>query len=258
MPTEPTNTIRKSTYDLALLIAGQVHAAQLTEEIEVYFLQNKGRVILALNRGFVLPEQRTPAVITTPVRTLDWWLAKTEEFSRMHLGVEINLRDRFVIPDEFPWSNVIPVFDPGTLNNRDAINKVTKALRIRIFEEVDVVNIDGSEASKEPKLHFIENSICPNSNSMNSSPDDLRATGKNYLRLRDYIFAMAVYHFATGRYLDYETFTRFPEDRLPNGNVMSGYWYKNDRSLRLSGSSTPNNRHHNGGARVVVPASRKP
>lgn len=256
MPTELTNTIRESTHDLALLIAGQVHAAQLPEEVETYFLQNKDQVPLALSRGFVLPEQETPVVITTPEQTLDWWLAKTEEFGKKHLGVEINLRERFVIPDELPWQSVIPIFDPGALTTRGAVNKALKGLNLSVYEEVNVMKYAGSEASKEPTLHFIENSVRPDKDSMNLSPDELRATGKRYLRLRGYALAMAVYHFATGEYLDPETFTWFPEDRLPVGSVAYGHWRRSFSRVGFVWDN-PDYRRSNGGARVAMPVSLK-
>lgn len=249
MPTEP---IRKTTLDFALLIAGQVHAAQLPEDVEAYFLRNKDQVTLALTRGFVLPGQETLAVITTPEQTLDWWLTKTEEFSKKHLGVEINLRERFAIPAELPWGSVIPVFDPGSLTNRDAIEKALTGLKLNVYEEVDVMKYAGSEASKEPTLYFIENSVRPNSDTMNMSPDDLRATTKNFVCLRGYALAMAVYHFATGKYLDPETFTWFPEDRLSDGCVAYGYWYRSDSKVWFDWRN-PDSRCSSGGARVAMP-----
>ena len=83
----------------------------------------------------------------------------------------------------------------------------------------------GSEASDGPTLRFIENSIRPNADTMGKSPNDLRQTGKSYLRLRGYGLVFALHHFAKGKYLDPETFTWFPEDRLSGGDVACGYWY---------------------------------
>ncbi len=255
MPTEPT--IRKSTHDLALLIAGQVHIAQLSEDVETYFLKNKHMVAPALVRSFVLPGQEIPAVVATTVQDLDWWLAKTEEFSKKHLGIEVNLRERFAIPAELPWTSVIPVFDPGNLTNRDVVKKALKSLKLDVYEETDVMKYAGSEAGKEPTLHFIENSVRPNQDTMNMSPNQLRETNKSYLRLRGYGLAMALYHFATGDYLDPETFTWFPEDRLSDGHVARGYWRPADRWVRFDWRG-PDGRNSYSGARVAMPVSLKP
>lgn len=264
MPTEPT--IRKSTHDLALLIAGQVHTAQLPEDVERHFLKNKDEIPSAIARGFILQGQEAapvaivtpaPAVISTAEQTLDWWLAKTEEFSKRYLGAEINLRERFAIPAELPWGSIIPVFDPGSLTNRDMVKKALGGLNLGVYEETDVMKYAGSKAGEEPTLHFIENSVRPNEDTMNMSPNQLRDTKKLFLRLRGYGLAMAVYHFATGEYLDPETFTWFPEDRLPGGRVAFGDWDGSSSRVRFYWSY-PDYRGSCCGARVAMPVSLKP
>ena len=80
------------------------------------------------------------------------WLAKTEEFAEKHFGVKINLRKRFAIPEVFPWKSVIPVFDPGGLTNRDAVQKALKDSGLTVWEEVDVMKYSGSEVTKN--RHF--------------------------------------------------------------------------------------------------------
>ncbi len=234
MPTEPT--IRKSTHDLALLIAGQVYAANLPEDVEKHFLQNKDQVAPAICRGFILqPAVIDPPVITTlkEEQTLDWWLKQTEAFTLKHMGVAINLRERFAIPAELPqkWKSVIPVFDPGSMTNRDMVDKCFKALKLGVYEETDVMKYKGSEAGKVPTLHFINNSAEPDKDTMNMSANQLQGTKKLFLELRGYGLAMAVYHFATGEYLDPQTFTWFPENRLPGGYVAYGYWYSKVKFL---------------------------
>jgi len=257
----PSGTQYMRIYNFGLMVAKKMPTMlpELSEDVIAYYEQNHDKIKEAVIRGFTIPQKETvpapPEVIT--LRNLDWWLAKTEEFSKKHLGVEINLRERFAIPAELPWVSVIPVFDLGNLTNRDAVKKALKGLKLDVYEEVDVMKYAGSEASKEPTLHFIENSVRPDKDSMNLSPDDLRATGNNYLRLRGYALALAVYHFATGEYLDPETFTWFPEDRLPDGRVAFGFWRPSDHRVRFSWSR-PDARGSDGGARVAMPVSLKP
>ena len=238
----------KRAYNLGLKAVPNFLA--LTEDQVAYYEVHLDELPSAIARGFVLPPP--PAVILAPEQTLDWWIVKAEEFSKKHLGVEINLRDRFVIPTDLPWDNVIPVFDPGSITNRDVIKKALKGLKLNVYEEVDVMKYAGAEAGKESTLHFIENSVRPNKDSMNLSPNQLRETGKNYLRLRGYGLAMALYHFATREYLDSETFTWFPEDRLPDGGVADGYWFPSYRKVGFYWGS-PYDRYSSSGARVAMP-----
>ena len=55
--------VRKSTHDLATLIAGQVASANLSEEVERYFLAQKQEVPLVLQQCFVLPGTFTLSVM---------------------------------------------------------------------------------------------------------------------------------------------------------------------------------------------------
>ncbi len=208
----------------------------------------------------LLIEGKRPEIIPTVIeekaadlkmpRTLDWWIAKAQEFAKEHLGVDIDLRAKFDIPAGLPWEDAIPVFDPGTLSNRDAF-KLLKKLGLNPWEETDVMKYAGSEKSGKPTLHFIQNSKKPDEDTMDLSPNDLRKTGKSYLRLRGYALAMAVYNFATGEHLDPETFTWFPEDRLSGGSVAYGYWRPDYRGVRFYWTC-PDSRHSRSGARVAM------
>ncbi len=190
-------------------------------------------------------------------QNLDWWLAKTEEFAEKHLGVRVNLRERFAIPAELPWESAIPVFDPGALTNRGMVDFALRAQGLAVWEEEDVMKYAGSEAGEAPTLHFINNSVTPDDDTMNLSPNDLRATKKSFLRLRGYGLAFAVYYFATGKYLDPKTFTWFPEDRLPGGSVAHGAWDPARREVRFYWGCA-GYRSSDGGARVAMPVSLKP
>ena len=233
----------------------------LTEAQIEYYEQHLGELSSAIRRGFILPDQpvvQGPSAVTTDTEhTLDWWLDKTQEFAKTHLGVEINLRERFAIPAELPWKNVIPVFDPGTLTNRGVVEQALKALGLTVYEETDVMKYAGSEALNAPTLHFIEDSVRPNADTMNVSPNQLRKTGKSYLSLRGYGLAFAVYHFATGKHLDPETFTWFPEDRLSDDMVASGDWRPDDRKVGFYWDYSGYRRSF-GGARVAISVSLVP
>jgi hypothetical protein len=246
------------------------------EQIE-YYEQHLGELQAAIRRGFVLPTREAgvtefaraavpPVMAAAPSplfkasdTDLDYWLAQTEVFARQHLGVRINLRERFAIPAELPWRSVIPVFDPGNLDNRDMV-KMLKGLGLDVKEESDVMNYAGSQADKAPTLHLIENLICPNAWTLTTpgtSPDEFRATGKLFIRMRGYGLAFGLRFFVKKDWLDPETVTWFPEDRLPDGYVAYGYWDRDNRKVGFCwyGSGS---RLSNRGARVALPVSLRP
>lgn len=167
----------------------------------------------------------------------------------------MDLRKQFVIPESLPWKKVLVVFDPGSLTNRAAIEKVLKGLKLTVWEETDVMNYSCSEAFTAPTLHIIALSPTPDKDTMGLSPNDLQKTGKSYLGLRGYALAFALHHSMTGEYLDpKETFTWFPEDRLSGGEVAGGYWFPDDRRVRFSWSGA-DYRHAFSGARVAMSVS---
>ena len=254
----------KRAYNLGLKAVPNFMDA-LTEEAIAYYEQHLDELPTAIRRGFTIPGQEVASVAIAPSSQtlhkasetdLDYWLDKTQEFTKKHLGVEINLRQSFDIPVELPWKSVIPVFDPGNLDNRGMVNKAIKGLGFQVYEENNVMKYSGSEAVKQPTLHFIENSIRPNADTMGKSPDDLRQTGKLYLRLRGYGLAFATYNFAKGEYLDPQTWTWFPEDSLSDCGVACGGWDPVGRKVRfLWGYSV--RRNSDMGARLAMPVSLK-
>jgi len=203
-----------------------------------------------------------PPVIVSPTlfkasdTDLDYWLDQTQKFTKKHLGVEVNLRERFAIPAELPWKSVLPVFDPGNLDNRGMVEKALKGLGLNVYEETDVMNYASSAMSGAPTLHLIENSIIPNADTMGKSPNDLRETKKLYLRLRGYGLAFALCFSAKKVWLDSQTWTWFPEDRLSDGDVANGYWDPGYRKVGFDWSD-PGDRRSSSGARVAMPVSLK-
>jgi len=260
----PSGTQYMRIYNFGLMVAKKMPTMlpELSEDVIAYYEQNHDKIKEAVIRGFTIPQKETvpapPEVVT--VTNLDWWIDKTQKFTKEYLGVDIDLRERFDIPAELRWDSVIPIFDPGNLNNKDAVHNALRSQKLVVFEESEVSLYSGSEPSGTPTLHFIEKSVRPNRESMNLSPDTLRTTGENYLDMRGYVLAMAVYHFATGKYLDTETFTWFPESRMPGENVGCGFWFPGDSSNCLVGLylSYPSNRNDHGGARVAIAVPLKP
>ena len=191
-------------YNLGLKIVPNLLHVLTTEELE-YYEVNLPELKNALAKGLKFPQPEVqitqaspvPVVFKTSDTDLNFWLDKCQEFTKEYLGVVINLRERFAIPAELPWQSVIPVFDPAGLTNRDAAQKALKDFGLTVYEEVDVMKYCSSEASKKPTLHFIQNSIRPDEDTMGMSADQLVTTGKNWLDMRGYTLAFAVHHLAT-------------------------------------------------------------
>ena len=178
-------------------------------------------------------------------------------YYEQHLDIDVDLRKRFAIPTILPWKNVIPVFDPGIITNRDMVKRALRSQKLAVYEEADVMNYSGAQASKGPALYLIENSIRPNDGTMGMSPDQLVRTGEPYLRLRGYGLAFAIRFFAKKDYLDPETFTWFPQDRLSGGEVASGRWHPASRGVRFCWSG-PGRWNSGGGARVAISVPLNP
>ncbi len=259
--------IEKMTYDLGLAVAANFATCGLPTEVQEYYLQNKNMIPEAILRGFVFPQPETkpapaivpalPTLFKTAETDVEGWLSKAEEFAKKYFGVTISLREHFVIPAELPWKSVIPVFDPGGLDNRGAVQKALKDFGLAVWEEVDVMKYSGSQANKEPTLHFIQNSIRPDDDTMGSSPNQLVAMNKNWLGLRGYALAFAVHHFATSEHLDLQTWTWFPANRLADGRVANGRWFPDFREVRFSWDSSDYRREEIG-SRLAIPVPLLP
>lgn len=256
----------KRAYNLGLKVVPNLVEVLGETEI-VYYEQHLGELQEAILRGLALPKpelQPAPAIaapITPPPlfktadTDLDSWLSKAEEFAEKYLGVSVKLRDCFAIPVELPWKSAIPVFDPGGLTNRDAVEKALKASGLAVWEEVDVMKYSGSEANKKPTLHLIQNSIQPDTVTMSFSPDQLVNTGKTWLNPRGYALAFGLHHFVTNEYLDPQTWTWFPASRLSPGKVAGGRWNPDGRKVRFSWGSSGGGRS---GSRLVISVPFKP
>jgi len=217
-------------------IAANVATSLTADELE-YWERNLPEIPNALRRGFGLtkPEMSSPepAVVIPPRPSFAFAATKAaqalkeaEDFAERMFGHRPDLRKQFAMPETLPWEKVIAVYDPGTLDNAQAIEKAIKSQRAiaDVYEEVPVNHYSGHKATGRPTLRFIEWSERPTEDTMGMSADDLVATKRTFLDLRGYAIAFGTYHKVTGRFLDSQTWTRFPNNRLPGGEVAGGYW----------------------------------
>ena len=182
-----------------------------------------------------------------------------EQFTKKVLGERVDLRKRFDFPAEPPWKDVLCVYDPG-FNNRQAVEKALQGQKLTVFEETDLMEYSGCQALSHPTLHIIENSLRPTEDTLGNSaksPDQLNADGRIYLDQRGYALAFGQRYFTSKDYLDPETWTWFPKNRLPSGSVGRGCWDPDDREVRFDwwGSVDVYPRC---GARLAIPVTLKP
>ncbi len=242
MPTEPM--IRKSTHDLALLVANNFAAAGLPEEIERFFLQNKGEVIPAIQRGFVLPgasekkievvDEAKPLILTGTGNTFADWLSAREKMHEFLTGEKVVLRNMFVVDDKtLARTDIMPFFRPARATNRMALDWKMKLGMNPSYEEVDVMTYRNSEGPKEPQLGFIKRSGRPDKNTLGDnakSADDLLEikidANQAWIGLYGWSDTDNLHTLITQEHLDsVDTLTRFPDDRLPgDGKVALGHW----------------------------------
>lgn len=178
-------------------------------------------------------------------------IASAERFSKEILGVTVDLRKQFAFPAELPWKDVLVVFDPG-LTNREAVKRAIKGQNIVEWEETDVMRYSDSDASKTPTVHIIENSLRPTNDTMGKSPNQLNEDGCLCLTLRGYALAFGLRYFMDKKYLDEQTWTWFPKNRLPDGCVAYGDWDSGDRGVGF-GWCDPSSSNPGVGARAAIP-----
>ncbi|TAK57997.1 hypothetical protein EPO17_00545 [Patescibacteria group bacterium] len=222
-------------YNLGFKMVANVATTLTVEQLE-YWEQNLSGIPDALRKGFGLdqseqleapqaPPPPRPSFVFADTNALKA-LKEAEDLAEEFFGHRPDLRKQFTMPETLPWKSVIAVYDPGDLDNRATLNKALKAQKCLkdIYEESAVENYSGSEASGKPTLRFIERSEKPTENTMGLSANEMVATKRTFLDLRGYAIAFGTYHKATGRFLDSETWTRFPHNRLRSGKVADGYW----------------------------------
>jgi hypothetical protein len=191
-------------------------------------------------RSIVVPETKpeptrveivesTPAPILTKTGlTLGDWLKAREELHRFWTGETVVLRDKFVFTEEdLARQDTIPVFRPAGATNRMAVDW-KRRLGVTVYEEVDVIRYTNSKGLKKHELYLISRSLRPDEETLGENaktPGQLTAIqNKLWLNLFGWADADSLNFAITGEHLDPETWTWFPNDRLPNGNVASGNW----------------------------------
>ncbi|MFA6227360.1 MAG: hypothetical protein WC631_02710 [Candidatus Paceibacterota bacterium] len=148
-------------------------------------------------------------------------------------GYKANIAEMFALPEVLPWKEVIAILQPSGVDNRQAVNSLQKYGLSKAYEEVDVNKYKYHEASDKPRLFLIERNPRPTKNTMGKSPNTLVKTGRLWLPLKVYALAFGQYYEATNQYLDPETWTWFPTERLSDGEVAYGYWNPSDRNVRF-------------------------
>ena len=224
--------VRKSTHDLAILIAGQVASANLSEEVERYFLAQKQEVPLVLQQCFVLPGTFTLSVMPVemagyPFKETDCmeWLDHMEQFAERCFGMKVSLRKIFRFPARLPWKKILPIYNPG-LTNREMVDKafVSRKL-VAPYEAVDVMKYFGSVANV-PGLYLTERSAKPTPATMGLPPKFVKHwfAGRQTvpLNLCNYGIGTSLCHKVENQFLDPVTWTWFPENTLTDGNVAGG------------------------------------
>lgn len=227
-------------YNIALKLVPNV-VGQMTEEQLVYFEANQSDLKSAAQWFLSFADKHAPrsveaeeSKITAPSLratppTLGDWLTAREELHQFFTGENIILRDLFALTDEQLASTMLmPAFRPAGATNRMAVEWKLKMGENRPYEEVDVMKYSGSKGSKKPTLCLINRSTSPDEDTLGEnakSPDQLIAIkDKLWLNLFGWCDVDTLHTAITGKHLDPETWTWFPNDRLPGGGVACGRW----------------------------------
>ncbi len=189
------------------------------------------------------PESPLPPVLTSTGNTFADWLTAREEIHKFLTGQKICFRDMFSVTDELlARTDIMPAFRPAGATNRMAIDW-KKKLGIEVWEETDVMKYRHAKGPDIPKLCFINRSVRPDESTLGEnakSPNDLIQVelikGTHWLNLFGYADADNLHFKITGEHLDSETWTWFPEDKLPGGSVAYGGWRAGFGRVRFSWS----------------------
>ena len=238
MSTEPS--IRKSTHDFAMLVAGQASSAGLSEEVECHSLAQKHEVTPAFKRGFLLPGTLPPPAVSVevagyPIEETDCivWLSHAEQFVEQYFGMKVNLREMFPLPTRLPWKQILPIFDPVELNNRQMVDKALKAQGLNVWEGTKVEEFTGATAGAS-KLYLIERTAKPVPATMGLPPKYARHwfSGRQTLplHLRGYGIGTGLLYKVEKQFLDPQAATAswFPENTFPAGGGVAYGFYDPD------------------------------
>ncbi len=197
-----------------------------------HYRKHKKELVPAIQRGFLLPgEIRLPAV---PVETAGYpieetdcflWLGHMEQFAEMWFGTKVTLRDMFPLPARLPWKQILPIFDPAGLTNREMVDKALKAQNLSVYEYTAVEKFT-DETVEASRLYLAERTPPPTAGTMGLPPKFAKQwfAGRQTvpLHLRGYGIGTGLLYQVEQKFLDPEakTVTWFPENiYLPGGNV---------------------------------------
>lgn len=249
MPTEPI-MVRKSTHDLAMLVANNFATAGLSEADERYYLQNKDEVVPAIHRAFARTQSQAtgsievvePKIVIPDLRstgpTFADWLVAREVLHKHLTGETVNLCQMFIIPEAtLTRTDIMPVFRLAGATNRMALDwKVKLGMNPSYEEDKQQGGVDryrNANGPTQPQLGFVARSVRPDENTLGKhakSPDGLLgveiAKDQAWLNLFGWSTADDLHFLITASHLDsVETLTWFPDDRLPGDQrVARGSW----------------------------------
>lgn len=195
------------------------------------------------------------SLLSTPPTLADWLKAR-EELHQFFTGEKVILRDIFSLTDEqLASTTLMPALRPAGATNRMAVEWKIKMGENKPYEEIDVIKYSRSKGPKNHELLLINRSVKPDADTLGDhakSPDDLiQVKGKLWLNLFGWCDADTLHAAITGKHLDPETWTWFPNDRLPGGGVANGCWSPDRRQVCL-GWGYAAGRHSSYGARVAI------
>lgn len=240
------NTLNRDAWLLGHEITPNIERALSLEEI-THYRQKKGEIVPALQRGFVLPGaiplQAVSVELTRyPIEETDCfeWLGHMEQFADQYFGSKVNLRKMFTLPTRLPWKEVLPVFDPAGLTNRQMVDKALKAQGLQVYEGTDVQALTGATAEVS-KLYLIERTAKPVPATMGLPPKYARHWfgGRQTLplHLRGYGIGTGLLYKLEKKFLDHDATTAswFPENTFPaDDHVAFGYYYPGRRMVYFS------------------------
>ena len=185
----------------------------------------------------VEPTVAVPNLRSTSTTLLDWLTAR-EELHQFLTRERIILRDLFSLTEEqLASTTFMPSFRPAGATNRIAVNCKLKCGENKPYEGVDVMQYGNSKGPKVPELYLVNRSVKPDEDTLGDNaktPDELvKIKGKLWLNLFGWCDADTLHHAITGKHLDPETWTWFPNDRLPHGKVAYGRWDPDDAGVYL-------------------------
>ncbi len=225
-------TLEKEQLDLLALSIPHFGAIGVEECKHYLRTENRGGISDAFRRGFVLPSAIIPSVapfeaVGYPIGETDClqWLGHMEKFAEKYFGVKVSIRDMFPIPEKLPWNKILPVFNPG-LTHREMMNKAFNS-RTQPYEYTDVMQYNGS-CAMGTVLYLTERSLRPNEATMGMPPKFAKQLftfaghGTVPVNLCAYGIGTCLHHEVEKQYLDPETWTWFPENKLSGGYVAYG------------------------------------